>query len=230
MKLKWVLLAVLILIVGYFLVLPAVEPSIPVNSVIRDGQVAVGDAFLLVNMSDMAIGQYDNALSVNATDPAVLKKKADALIKSGRTGEAEQIYRQLLARDANDPVALVRTGDLLYRQGDYTGAITAYDKALVVVPNSSAVWLHKGDAYLVLSMQEEQKLHEIAKSLGKPDTDASVRPIESMESYKQAVESYQKAMQLNPGLALQVSTRMLGATQYQVNEYQRLLDDLKGGA
>ena len=158
MKLKWIILLVAVAIVGVFVVLPIVAPTVTEKTVVRDAQVALGDTCALMNQSEMALSMYDNALSVNATDPVILKKKGEMLIKTGRVSEAETVYQQVLSQNKNDTTALMRTGDSLVRQGNLKEALSWYDAALAVNPVDSKIWMRKGDTYLIMSVEENEKL------------------------------------------------------------------------
>jgi tetratricopeptide (TPR) repeat protein len=199
---------------------------------IKTSDVMLGDTFSILNQSEIAVPFYDNALQMNSDDPAILKKKAEALLKSGRIIDANNVYTQILSQNGNDTVALVRLGDVLMQQGDLKGAVGYYDKALKIDPGNANVWFKKGDAQLLMSIDETQKLHAAAKNLSnQPDSPnykaGSNDQLESMESYKNAVESYQEAMKLDPKLSIIVSARILVATQNQVNSSQSLLNDIQ---
>jgi tetratricopeptide (TPR) repeat protein len=220
MRLKWIVLAAVIIIVGVFFVLPVIAPAVTATSVLRDGQVAAGDTFMILNQSGIALTFYDDALATSASDSGILKKKGEALITAGRTREAGQIYRQLLSQNANDTAVLVRTGDLLYLEGDYTGALSYYDTALTFRPDDAKIWMREGDAYLVLAMIEEQARYDAAKERSKQSgTPFAVEPIESTESYTKAVDRYGQAMKLDPRLTITVQSRLIGATESEVNGY-----------
>lgn len=226
------MLLALVAIVVVFVILPTYAPTVSAKSIVRGTQVTTGDALLLLNQTDYALTMYDSALAMNASDPEILKKKGEVLIKCGRTQDAEQLYQQVLSQNGNDTAALVRKGDTLYQQGNLTGALSCYDIAISIKPDDAKTWLRKGDAYLMMSIDEQQKLHTIAKGLSKqPGTQdyhpVSAEQIQSMDSYQKAVESYQKAMEIDPKLSVVVSTRILGATQNQVNSYQSLMNDVQ---
>jgi len=230
MKLKWIILLVAVAIVGVFVVLPIVAPTVTEKTVVRDAQVALGDTCALMNQSEMALSMYDNALSANATDPVILKKKGEMLIKTGRVSEAETVYQQVLSQNKNDTTALMRTGDSLVRQGNLKEALSWYDAALAVNPVDSKIWMRKGDTYLIMSVEENEKLQAAAKALSAQPGTPGYQPVsatqyESMQSYKEAMASYQKAMEIDPRLSVIISTRVLSATQNQVAGYQDLLNN-----
>jgi tetratricopeptide (TPR) repeat protein len=235
MRVYWVIIFLICLAVGVFVILPAVAPTVTANEMIKTSYVTVGDTFVLLNQSEIALPFYDNALQMNSDDPVILKKKGEALLKSGRITDANLVYTRLLAQNGNDTVALVRFGDVLMQQGDFKGAVGYYDTALRINPENAVVWLKQGDAQLIMSIDENQKLHAIAKNLSKQPGSTNYQPasndqLVTMESYKNAVASYQKAIELDPKLSIIISTRILGATQNQVNSYPSFFKDVQSSS
>jgi tetratricopeptide (TPR) repeat protein len=232
MRVYWVILFFIFLAIGVFIILPAIAPTITANEMIKTSYVTIGDTLVLLNQSEIAEPYYDNALQMNPDDPMILKKKGEALLKSGRITEANLVYNRVLAQNGNDTVALVRFGDVLMQQGDFKGALGYYDTALKINPENAVVWLKQGDALLLMSVEENQKLHAIAKNLSKQPGSTNYQPasndqLVNMESYKKAVASYQKAIELDPRLSMIVSARVLGATQNQVNSYPNFFKDIQ---
>jgi protein O-GlcNAc transferase len=232
MRVYWVILFFIFLAVGVFIILPAIAPKVTENEMIKTSYITLGDTFVILNQSEIAVPFYDNALQMNPEDPVILKKKGEALLKSGRITEANLLYNRVLAQDGNDTVALVRFGDVLMQQGDFKEALGYYDTALKINPENGVVWLRQGDALLLMSVEENQKLHAIAKNLSKQPGSTNYQPasndqLVTMESYKKAVASYQKAIELDPRLSMIVSARVLGAAQNQVNSYPSFFKDIQ---
>ena len=210
MQTKWILLVALVVIAGAVIVLPLAAPGVTPAGIVRDGQATAGDAFMMVNQSGIALTLYNDALAANPGDPVLLKKKAEALIWSGQTADAQQIYRQLLSLYPDDPQVLVRMGDFDYRNGDYTGAIAYYDSALAVQPKNAQVLLRDGDACLMLAATQYQQQHAVF--------------LDSLDSYRKALDEYAQAEKLDPRLAVVVSARTLAADQYEADgDYQGLV-------
>jgi tetratricopeptide (TPR) repeat protein len=229
MKTYWAIIFLICIVVGVFVILPAVAPTVTANDMIKTSYVTAGDTFFLMNQSEIALPFYDNALQMNTTDPVILKKKGEVLIKIGRISDANQVYSQVLTQNGNDTVALVRFGDVLMQQGDYKGALPYYQTALKNNPGNAVVWVKQGDAQLLMSVADPQNIHAMAKNLSqKPGTTSgSNDQIVTMESYQDAMKSYQKAIELDPKLSVTVSTRVLGATQNQVNSYSDFFKDVR---
>ncbi len=231
MKVITIIILVVAVIAGWFVVLPLVAPGVTEKTVVRDTVVVAGDTLVMVNQSELAVGMYENALGMNRSDPVILKKKGAALFRCGRIKEAEGVYQQVLRQDPDDPAALVKAGDTQARQGNLTGALEYYDAALVQNPRDSTVLMKKGDACLAMSIDETRQLQAAARNLtgragAMGETTPSSQSIEQMHSYRDAMASYQKAMEIDPKLSIIVSTRVLGATQNQLTAYQDILNKM----
>ena len=230
MKVIWIIVLLLIVVAGWFVVVPAVAPGVTEKTVIRDAQVTLGDTMAVMNQSELALMMYDNALSMNTSDTIILKKKGEMFLKTGQSQEAAKIYEQVLSQNNNDPAALMRMGDSQVKAGNLDAALSYYDAALAIDPDDSKLLLKKGDTYLLMSAAEIQKLQAAAQALAKqPGTagyqQSSTISLESQQSYQNAMTSYQKAMQIDPKLSVIVSARVLTATQNQVASYQNLLNN-----
>jgi len=230
MKVMTIIVILLVLVAGWFVVLPVVAPTVTEKTIERDASVSMGDSFAIMNQSELALTMYDHALIMNASDTAILKKKAEMLLKTGQITQAETIYQQVLTQDRNDTAALMRAGDGQVRLGDLNGALTYYNEALAVNPADSKILLKKGDTYLLMSAQETQKLQVAAQAMAKQPGTAGYEPVsavsvESQQSYQNAMASYQKAMEIDPKLSVVISAKVLMATQNQVASYQSLLNN-----
>ena len=226
MKLITIIILVLVIVVGWFVAVPMIAPDVTEKIVVRDAQVFLGDTCATANQSELALSLYEGALSMNATDPVILKKKGAMLIKCGRPTEAETVYQQILSQDPHDITALVKTGDSLASKGSLTEAVRYYDAALAINPEDASTLVRKGDAYLMMSMAETQKLPATARGLSDQTAPASAAQMQNMNSYQEAMNSYQKAMQIDPKLSVIVSARVMTATQSQVSGYQDILNNL----
>ncbi|MGB8218865.1 MAG: tetratricopeptide repeat protein [Methanoregula sp.] len=217
MQTKWILLLALAFIAGIVVVLPILAPGVTPAGIVQDGQATAGDAFMLVNQSGIALILYDDALTANPGDPVLLKKKAEALIHTGQTGEAGQIYQQLFSSNPNDPEILVRMGDFSYWNEDYPGAISYYDTALSIQPKNAQIMLRDGDACLMLAATQYQEQHVIF--------------LDSLDSYRKALDEYAQAEKLDPRLSAAVSARTLAADQYEAGgDEQNLIAALRTSA
>ena len=222
MQNKWILLGIAAVVIAAAILITVCAPGLTPATVLRNGETAAGDTFMLANQSGIALSFYDNALAANPDDPALLQKKAEALLRTGKIDEAEQIYQGLRVTEPDNPAVLVRIGDFCVHRGDYTAAISSYAAALAVEPDNAKTWLREGDAYLALAVTEYS-----ARQAGS----SSPLPagfLDSLESYRSAMADYAKAQKLDPRLSVVVSTRTLAASQFEAGgKYQDLLASLK---
>lgn len=214
MQNKWILLFALAIVAGTAAAFTLLAPEVTPATLLKGGETAAGDGFMLVNQSGTALIFYDEALAANTDDPVLLKKKGEALIRSGQTQKAEQVYRQLLSRNATDPDVLVRIGDFSSLKGDYAGAVSYYDTALAIQPESAKTWLREGDAYLAMAVTQYREQHAVF--------------LDSLDTYRKAMADYAQAEKLDPRLSAVVSARTLAADQFQAGgDYQNLLTSFK---
>jgi Tfp pilus assembly protein PilF len=114
----------------------------------------------------------DGAVSQRAS-PGIQNQVSEGLLhhQAGRLGEAEQIYRQVLAADSRHPDALHLLGMVTYQTGDADGAVELIRRAIAI----------KGDAASYHS------------NLG--------NVLESQGDLAEAAACYQRALLLRPELA-----------------------------
>jgi tetratricopeptide (TPR) repeat protein len=238
MRIKWIVFLALFFSVVAFLIVPAITSSGRLNEMTRTADVSLGDMMALLNQPAFAVQLYDFALRISPNDTSILMKKGELLDKSGNTTEAEKLYDTILNLNQNETSALLSKGDLLLQEGEYRNAIGYYNRVLDVNPNDANTLVRKGDALLFLSIEDQQRLRSIARTFSQPsgspgyssapDQTASYEALKSVESYKNAVECYQKAIQIDPKLSVFITGRIMGATQNQLNNYEQILKDIQG--
>lgn len=101
---------------------------------------------------------------VDSADGAVAR--ATALMRAGRTDEALTLFQEALVRWPNDPRLLTGYGNTLFRRHDYGHAISAYEKALAVVPNAVPVLYNLSQAYRAdLKFEEGEVKYQAARAI-----------------------------------------------------------------
>src|ERR1700722_3374696 len=65
---------------------------------------------------------------------------------AGRTAEAEQLYRQILATEPENPDALHRLGVLAMQRGDRAAAVRLIRQATELRPTAVNIWTSFGQA------------------------------------------------------------------------------------
>lgn len=214
MQTKWILLCIIAAVAIIVIIVPLAAPGVTPAGIVQEGEASLGDGFMLVNQSEIALPLYSDALATDPGNTALLKKKAEALLRSGKTGESEQIYRELLSRTPDDADVLVRMGDFAFRNGDYPGAAGYYDTAIALQPKNAQILLREGDAYLSLAVTQYHEQHAVF--------------LDSLDSYRKAMAVYAQAEKLDPRLSAVVSARTLAADQFQASgDEEGMLASLK---
>lgn len=80
----------------------------------------------------------------SAATPSALRQKAIALEQQGKTTEAEQAWRSIIASNPGDAEAYAHLGLIAARAGDYDKAIPLYRKAVRLNPKVQGVRMNLG--------------------------------------------------------------------------------------
>lgn len=102
-----------------------------------------------------AIEQYDDALSCDPGDPAVLSAKATSLVALGRFKAAADCYARAVERSPNSVIARYNYGVLLYRDARFSEAAEQF-RALVEIKPDHA----RGQYNLASLAQRARRLSE----------------------------------------------------------------------
>ena len=232
MQIKWIVLIVAFLAVSWFIVIPALDPVVHYAAVDAKASVAVGDALLIAEKPDWSRYWYTRAFAKAPNDSGILKRIGAGYLQTGQTKNATEAVDLALAIDRNDTAALQQKGLILAKEGNYAGAVAYYDRILATNPSDANTLVMKGDALLASSITQQKGLRDYARNISayqnteSPGSVGSYDAMKGMESYRTAVESYQKAMQINPALTVTITGKIMSATMNQVDEYQSILNDL----
>jgi tetratricopeptide (TPR) repeat protein len=154
----------------------------------------------------------------------------------GHDTDARQDLEEIMIIDPNDTAPIMMTGNLLYDQARYEESIVYFERALAINQNDAHIWLRKGDADLEISIKEMQKIREKYRTLtansqfAAPSSDASTMDaFRSTEHYRDAMESYNKAIKIDPFMSVTISSHILASTQTLLNAYEGILNDMGSG-
>lgn len=230
MQIKSIAIIVAFIVVGWFLIVPALLPVIHYNPIDAKASAAIGDTLVLSNKSEFALYWYERAVAADPNSTDTLNKLGIAYQKTGNMTAANQVYEKVIEQSGNSTTGLVLRANTLVRQGKYTEAVTYYNAALEQSPNDANILVFKGDALLASAVSRQQAIREYAKNInGDSGSTAQVNAydgLKGMDSYQEAIASYQKAMQINPALTATITAKIMSATMNQVNEAQSILNDL----
>ena len=152
-----------------------------------------------------ALGYFNQAVETSPADTSALFNRALALSRSGRSREALEGYRELLARQPSHFEGQYNFAMMLIKQGDYTGGADALEKAAKLAGGE-----HKARALygLGLARRELNQLPEAAKAFegairlrpGDPEPRVALARLEpdNPEGQARALDQYRKILELVP--------------------------------
>lgn len=127
------------------------------------------------------------------------------LHQSGRFHEAENIYRDILARHPANFEALHLLGVLCHQLGDNSQAVNLIEKAVRIYPGSPAAFNHLGASFRALGhFDEAEKSYRKALKLQPDFADAHYNlgnVLADLRRLKEAERAYQNALELRPDYA-----------------------------
>ena len=196
------------------------------NGDYKGSGIAPGSYVAIVFQEDKSLDFNDN-LEVKTTDDKVVNfdmTRPEYLSKM--TPEEKKALEEFKkknaeATSANSKIANLNTTLQQARAdtkaGNYDAAITAMQGATQQKPDEAILWVALGDAQL-------GKGDQASKAAGKPSTDPSVA-----QNYKDAVESYKKAVDLNAA-SKKPSAETAGAAENQIGQALAKSGDAKGAS
>lgn len=106
-------------------------------------------ALIAMHVGDLDAAGKDlkEALAINPKDPNNLQLEGDLLVKLGRTDEAIEVYKQILAADAVNRVALTSVGYASRAAGRDQDAEKYFRRLAEAYPSSYVPYLAMGDMY-----------------------------------------------------------------------------------
>jgi tetratricopeptide (TPR) repeat protein len=211
----------------------AVANVVHPSEYVAQGITVAADYVADSNYPNMSLPIYDAAIAIQPKNTDILVKKMYILGKSGNVEEARQYLEDIVVMSPNETTPVIRIGDLLFEQGKYEESLKYYEKALSADPDNAKILVKKGDAYLMISIIDMQKIRSYYRNLTNPDkkyldsSDASTMDaFRSTESYRTAMKAYNKAIEIDPMMSIAITGRILTATQNLLNTYEGILDDI----
>ncbi|WP_265581390.1 tetratricopeptide repeat protein [Methanofollis aquaemaris] len=184
-----------------------------------------GDALSAAGRYEEAVVCYDTALLNDPDDPAMLVGKANALSMSGELEEALEACEQALASEPEAMAALDKAGYLNLRLGRYLEAADCYDTVIEARPGDAAAWIRRGDAFMYISLRQEEQLKETYRTLGTPGAGAAAS-FPNIDPYMEAMECYNQAIALDPKTAPFLAARLVARSEITVKTCEEILDNL----
>ncbi|WOF17108.1 tetratricopeptide repeat protein [Methanoplanus sp. FWC-SCC4] len=142
----------------------------------------------------------------------------------------EQVLKScelMLKTSPDDSSAIMEKADVLIKLQRYDEAIEAYNVVINEEPSNAGAWIGLGDAYLFKSMYLQGQLKDMYKELGRaPSGEKTGYDMSSFESHRKAVESYNKAVEIDPLSYPMVAAKIMGGFEKTVSGYQDILKNL----
>ena len=173
-----------------------------INSTNTPSRLRLARYFDSKNNINEALRWYRELFALTPKDPVVLRRLSVLAGKNGATADAVLFTRLYLAVNNGDAEAHRDLGDLYYDQKNLDGALEEYRTALKLDP--SITGFHKRYAEIVIAKGEQDEvikaLSGVVKS-GNADLSTYMTlglMYQKKKEYIDAVEMYQKALQLEP--------------------------------
>jgi len=157
---------------------------------------------------EQAVLIYEKALHVSPENTLATLELGRTLEILDRHDEAMMHYRDANTYSPKNPEILKRMGDIYFTKKNYEKAITCFKQAILFDPNNAALYENLGDVYI-----QQENFHEaigIFQEAVRINPELSSAYIslglayvmkgnekESPESFKKAMENYQKAQSIN---------------------------------
>ena len=216
--------------------------SIQLDNRIPQTYVTLGRIHDSTGKLDLALAEFQQALSLNARDASAVTGLAYAYEHAGRNAEAEAAFRKAAVMRPDDWNGYETLGKYLQRQHKYSDAIAQYQHALQLTPDNAQVLANLGGAYVDsgeaknLTLAESALKQSIALS---PSYGAYANLgflLYQQRRYREAVEATQQALNLssadyvvwdNLRDAFEWLKDEPGAQKAAAGEKQRVLESLK---
>lgn len=181
----------------------AARDSAPNNT---DAYVNLAAIAAAENKTDEAVGYYENALSIRATDAAALNGLINLYAQRKELDKAHARLDQVLGTYPNDASLHYLKGTIYGFQGNPQGAEAELRKTLELDSNYIAAYSALG-ALFVNTKQEDRAIAEFKKIVDRrPEDDSAYTLIgmlyDARKDYDNAVDNYRKALERNPNAVL----------------------------
>ncbi|MFA4994585.1 MAG: tetratricopeptide repeat protein [Bdellovibrionales bacterium] len=152
---------------------------------------------------------------------------------NGRIGDAERLYREVLAGNPQDAIALHYLGIILYHRGEFVEAVDLIRQSLSIQPNSAEAMSNLG---LVLVAQEktEEAIALYRKAIAlKPDNADNYNNLASalliQKKLDESIEASQQAIRLKPSFSiayynLGIAIQQKGMSEEAIKTFERAIN------
>lgn len=111
------------------------EKQLEANSTSVQAWIELGIAYMKEENYSGAVTAFEEAIKLKPGNPFALKNYAHALVKSGVSERAADIYRELIKKDARDKDVYDGLASIYEETGDFSSAINVYSEFLKLTKN-----------------------------------------------------------------------------------------------
>ena len=120
------------------------------------------------------------APAAEAANAADLSKAARAMLKQGKTKDAEDMFRRALVYNAGDATALAGMFELQFNRGKYAEAVSFAERLVAVSPGEGRSHLRLGDARFKLGeLEAARQAYQRAEQLGASGAGSRLKKVEA---------------------------------------------------
>ena len=179
------------------------------------------------------MGHLQDAIAASDLLLAIMPASAEAKLHVKRYQKMRANARRTLAANPNNVAAQCQLGDALFGLKQYKQAIVCYDKALVLEPDQSALWIRRGA--VMAAIGEKTNLPDFAHD--PQDADAwSVRAgaLWFANRFKEAIEASDRALALAPehvcAMRIGIRSRLFACDWHRrEDDNRRISEGLRAG-
>jgi len=177
--------------------------AIELDNSLPETYVTLGRIHDSAGKHDLALQEFQHALSLDARDASALAGMAHAYESAGRIADAEAAYRRAAAMRPDDWDGYDNLAMFLDRQRKYPEAIAQFKHALELTPDNAQVLLNLAATYINSGDAKDLPLAEAAlkKSIELHPSYAAYANLGMLlyqeHRYRESVEATQQALKLN---------------------------------
>jgi tetratricopeptide (TPR) repeat protein len=219
---------IILVIISISVIITVLSPGVTANTVSMAADVLADSKY-----PELSLPVYDTALLFEPNNNHVLMQRLNVLESIGKIDEAKRDLNRIMVMSPNETAPIVKMGDIMFDEKQYQESISYYEKALSFNRNDAQILIKEGDAYLAISIIEMKKIRDVYRNVSYnyknpyPSSDAyTYDAFRSTEAYRQAIKYYSEAIKIDPFVSVEVSARIIAATQNLLNTYSGILEDI----
>jgi eukaryotic-like serine/threonine-protein kinase len=177
--------------------------AIELDKSLTSAYVTLGKVHNVTGKGDLALAEFQQALSINPRDAAAVGGLAPAYENAGNLPQAEAAFRRAAALQPNDWGTFNDLATFLEHHGKFADAIEQFKHALQITPDNAQVMSNLASAYIdsgdpkALPLAEQALLRSIALNPTYPAYVNLGVVYQDLGRYQDSIDATQKALALN---------------------------------